>query len=910
MVTKLHLQACNVRSKLIKKLVLTSCVTIACFIYLSAQSSILSLSTSVPKKVTTVKSCIESIYNQHDIVVTYSSSFVNENQEVSLASNKPAIRDILGAIIEGHPLNYQIKNKYKIILVQDEEKLEELAAIQREKERILVSGYVQDETSGEPLIGSYVYNPSFTQSTITDVNGYFQLEVRPNEEFLNVSFVGYGENKVSVKDLYSKRVENILLAPNLELEEIVIEATLERKLESIKTQNYFINFQDLNDGVSSFGEHDPYRSLKQLPSIQSGREADNNIFVRGGGPDQNLILMDGVPMYETSHILGLSSIFNVDAIKNIQVYKDAFPAKFGGRLSSIIDFQMKEGNVYEHKRNFNFSPSSIRAQFDGPIQKGVSSYNFSARSSFLDLFYSDRLKEVLDFTDTEISFLDINFKLTHQFNDGSKLKVNSYFGKDIVLLKKEEDLGQAANPFEFSNSEKITWGNSIAGVHYIKPFSDKLNSKFSFNASTYRADSRSSFGFETEETTTDTIKDGLDVITQSNVNDIAFKSDFDYFVNNDIQVNFGAGYALHSLSPRIRQSKFIDDEQVDEILDKTTFETIKANEYYTYVNGSFSLPSQLTLNVGGRFNVYSVRDVNYPSIQPRFSLSKNIGENHHMVFSANRMVQFVHLLVNNGIGLPSRLWLPSTDILPPEYADQLSLSYQYNFSDRITVELGGYLKQMFNVVEYSKDADLFSSYVNNDNLLSGLESESENWEEFVDSGKSDSRGLEFSLLHRGPKLDLNVAYSLSKTNRTFDDINDGEPFPFRYDRRHDLTMYVKYNITPSFNVFSTWIFGSGDAFTLSTVERQGPDGSYVSEPPGRNNIRSAYYKRFDIGLQYMKDLPGPGQKMRIDFAVQNVFNRENVYYYYVLLNPVTDRYETKEVSVFPLLPQFNIYLTL
>lgn len=902
---KLHTQDWRAASRYCQRVIIICCLCF-CVSGIFGQNDILDHTIQLSSESVSAIECISAIREQHEIIISYSSQYFDKNASVTFANSNPTIHKILKVISEDQSLDYRVKNKYKIVLINDPDRQEALSEASQPS-KIFINGIVKDLDSGEPLIGSYVYNKSLTTSTTTDVNGYFQLEVVPNEDSLRVSYVGYGENMVDVNDLYTKRIKYVFLKPSLQIEEVVIESSVTRKLESIKSHNYYINFKDLNEGVSSFGEHDPYRSLKLLPSVQSGREAENNIYVRGGGPDQNLILMDGVPLYETSHILGLSSIFNIDAIKNIQVYKDAFPAKFGGRLSSVIDFQMKEGNVYEHKRSFNFSPSSIRGHVEGPLKKGVSGYNVSIRSSFLDLFYSDRLKDVLGYTDTEISFLDFNAKVSHQFEDGSVLKVNSYYGKDIVLLAKEESLGDVTTQFDITNSDRITWGNAILGVHYSRAFSDKLNSKFSLNGSSYTADTRSSFTFDSFEGI-DSTEGALDIITQSKINEIAFTSEFDYFVNNDLKINFGAGYSFHSMTPTIRRSKLIEPGSITEVLGDE-FEHINANEYFAYAEGNYDLPYGLTFNLGARFNIYEVRKTLYPSLQPRLSIAKQFGDDHHVVVSANRMTQFVHLLVNNGIGLPSRLWLPSTDILPPEFTNQFSISYQYNLSPDITIELGGYYKQLFNVVEYSSNTDLFSSFVNNDDFDIKFESDND-WENFVDNGESESRGLEFSMRDQKGRLKWNVSYSLSKTDRTFETINNGKPFPYRYDRRHDLSLYLKYSINPNFHLFGTWVFGSGDAFSLATEEFQAPDGNFYLIPPDRNNFRFAYYKKFDVGLQYERDLPGEGQKMRMDFGIQNVFNRENAYYYYVLKNPVSNEFEVEQVSVFPLLPQFNIYLTL
>ncbi len=838
---------------------------------------------------------ISFVESQTDIRFVYSEDRIPLNKNISLDSYSYIIQDLMKELSSHLALDYKIKNNNRILLL-GEKKVNPTVAFE------YITGLVIDELSGEPLFGATITNKQRSKGINSNEIGLFKYKASSDEDSLIISYIGFSTAKVAISDLRDES-KKIQLRPSIEFDEVLIQTPITRKLETESSFNYYLNNKQLSEGFGFMGS-DPLKKVMQLSGIQSGREGQNNIYVRGGSPDQNLLLMDGVPMYETSHVFGLSSVFNEDAIKNVQVFKHAYPAKFGGRLSSVIDFKINEGNLYQRKSSISFSPLSLQLNTEGPIKRGKSSYNLSARTSLINLFYNEPIERLLGFDDSDFSFFDINLKLGHEFSEGNKLYFNLYRGSDDFEISNSESISSATESLDRESFDKLEWDNEIYSLQWHNNVSERVFSKLQVSYSDYKNISRSAFNFDQFDGSV-TSETALDIIATSRIIDLGLSADFQVFMNNDWELEFGTSIYHHRYNPTLKQSRVFLDGSLQEFANNAPF--ISADEITAYVDSKWQLGASTQIKAGLRYNDFYVRDRSHSSLQPRLTVIHEFANAHKLTVSATKMTQFVHLLSNPGNGLPSNLWIPTSDRLPPEHAYQIAAAYGGNLSDNLRFEIAGYYKQIDNVVEYTSPFDLFFTFVNFQDIELKFDA-NRDFENFVETGDSESRGAEFSLQNiKGPFL-FELSYAYSDTDRIFEELNNGNPFPYKYDRTHDFSVTGRYHFSESFNIHANWVYGTGDAFTLADTAIRTIDGSEiltVDPNKGRNSARLSDYHRLDIGMQLIKEMKNQSH-LTLGLSVFNAYNRKNDYYVFLFEDTVNDRFELRRVSLFPILPHFSI----
>lgn len=837
---------------------------------------------------------IEIVEDQTNMRFSYSSDRIPLTTELDLTKAEYIIQELMDEIGKSLAIEYKIRNNKRILLLGQEKQ-----NIQSQISTV-VSGIILDGLSGEPLFGATITNKSRDKGVNSNEIGLFRYQLSDQEDSLIVSYIGFAPIMVAVNEML-ENTSKIQLKPNIEFDEILIKTPNARKLETESNFNYYLNKSQLTDGFGFVGS-DPLNSVMQMSGIHSGREGQKSIHVRGGSPDQNLMLMDGVPLYETSHVFGLSSIFNVDAVKNVQVYKHAYPAKYGGRLSSIIDFKMNEGNAFERKSSIGFSPLSVHLNTEGPLVRGKTSYNLSARKSLVNVFYNEPIERILGFDDSDFSFYDINLKLSHEIEEGNKVYFNFYRGQDKFEIFKSDNQMSNSNTLERQSFDNLNWVNNVFSFQWQNNVSERVFSKFGVSASDYTYNARSGYDFETIENN-EVKNNSLDILGSSRIIDLGINTEFQFFISNDFNLTFGTSIFHHRFNPTLLQSNIYLDGSLQEFANDAPF--ISSDEISAFIDSKWEITDKLSLQTGLRFNSFYVREKNYLSLQPRITLNQKVGSDQQITLSATKMTQFVHYLVNPGIGLPTELWIPSTNRLPPENAYQLAVAYGGGLTDNLRFEIAGYVKKMTNVVEYISPFDLFFTFVNLDNIEIKFDA-NRDWENFVLSGDSDSRGIEFSLKKISGPLYFDVSYVLSKTDRIFEELNDGLPFPYRFDRRHDFSISTSYYISKHVNLHANWVYGTGDAFTLANEGFLSPDGIELLNAPSRNNARLKDYHRLDVGIQAVRELRDT--KLTLDLSLFNAYNRKNIYYEYQFRNAVAGQFERETVSLFPIMPHFSLNL--
>ncbi|MEO6831711.1 MAG: TonB-dependent receptor [Chitinophagaceae bacterium] len=755
--------------------------------------------------------------------------------------------------------------------------------------RVTISGYVRDAKSSETLIGATVQVAALGIGTQTNSYGFYSLSMPAGTYEVSYSYVGYNTSSSKISLIESLKNDVELLGLN-EMKEVVV--TGERKDENVRNTEMgtvSLSVNEIKKLPVLFGETDILKTLQLMPGVQSAGEGNSGFYVRGGGPDQNLILLDDAVVYNTGHLFGFFSVFNSDAIKNVTLIKGSMPAQYGGRLSSVVDVSMKEGNAKEYHAEGGIGLIASRLTLEGPIDKGKGSFMLSGRRTYIDVllkpFAGDKLKG------SGYYFYDANLKANYKFGEKDRLYLSGYFGQDKFSFT------NSTNTF----SAKIPWGNATATLRYNHQFNDKLFLNTTVVYNTYN------FSFEGAQ-------NNFAVKLSSGIHDWNAKSDLDWFTSNNHHVKAGIAYTFHTFIPN----------QISGRSDTTEFKPnnalIKyAHEAAAYFSDEFDPWSWLKINAGlryswfGQVGPYVRKDYNnleqpidstsygagslvkaYGGLEPRLNLRFALSLRSSIKASVVRTNQYIHLVSNNSSTLPTDIWVPSTYYVQPQRAWQYSLGYFQNFLDnKVESSVEVYYKSMANQIEYREGYTPQS--------LRDPE------RDFV-FGKGEAYGAEFFINKTKGRFTGWVGYTLSWTNRIFPQLNNGEAFPAKYDRRHDVSVVASYEKSKRWTYSAVFVYGSGNAITLPT-NYYIVDNNLVAEYSKLNAYRVFPYHRLDLSAVLTPQHKKPHRwKSTWAFSVYNVYNRANPYFLYVDTEKDPKgayNISVKEVSIFPILPSIT-----
>lgn len=860
---------------------------------LAQRSDVLNSSIKITINKGDLKQIFENIETNNNLVVSYSSSIVDVSVEKTFEADTYICSDLFNYILEEQAVR-AISRGQKILIIPDPNKEISFTRL-KPRNYFTINGYVKDAETGEALIGASVYNPLTNRGTITNEFGYYSLTMPEGRQTVNFSFVGF--NPMSETYSLGKRTRSdIYLKYNIEMEEILV---VDQDSSQIWRGREKINIDEIRNLPAIFGEVDILKSISLLPGIQSGNEGQGGLIVRGGSPDQNLIILDGIPLYEVNHLLGLVSIFNEDVINNVNLYKGDFSAKYGGRLSSVVDIQLKDGNYKELKGSATAGLLGGKFNVEGPIQKERSSFNIAGRTSWLNQTVTPFIDDYLDIGGARLGYYDFNLKLKREFQSTNAITFSAYMGRDNISYN---DIPQELGSYLLNTDNNLSWGNDLASLRWSRLFGPKVFSNFTVGFVNYNYLYHVRHTLEKEDVEEDKI---FTIASTSRIFDRIIKWDIDYFQSNKLDIKFGAGYVLHTYNPAVKQASMPLENNIREIFGNII--PISAAEYFLYGENYFRPLSNLSIHTGFHYALYSVRNKYYNALQPRISVNYGLPWNSYIGASYSRMNQFIHLLGNPGLGLPTDLWVPSTEVLRPELSDQYTISYYRDFSDSWKLNIGLYYKTFANLIEFKSAYDLYTPVVND---LSNVPvfNESRDWESRVESGDGQAYGVEFQLKKRAGTLTGNISYTYGRSFRVFEGINRSTPFPYRYDRKHDLSLTMVQKVTPNINLGLLWIFGTGNAFTLPLDEYFSVNGDPILDYESRNNQRLPDYHRFDLNLNYEKAFRK--HSFLFSLGAYNLYNRQNPYYVYLYQNPETQAYNLRQISIFPILPYINVKLQL
>lgn len=792
-------------------------------------------------------------------------------------------------------------------------------------QRYTVSGFITDESNGETLISASVFENLSKKGTVSNNFGHYSITLPAGNVILNYSYVGFTP-ELKELNLTKDTVINVKLSASGALKEItVIGRRNELGVQGSQMSAIEVPIEQIKTLPALFGENDLIKALQLLPGVQSGTEGSAGLYVRGGGPDQNLILLDGIPMYNVNHMFGFFSAFNTDAVKNVTLYKGSFPARFGGRLSSVVDVRMNDGDDKNYHGNVSIGLISSKINLEGPIWKEKTTFNISARRTYMDVLaqpimrYYNKLENENDDNNTKAIagyyFYDLNAKLTHKFSDRDKLFFSAYKGDDAVYAKyktKELDLGS------FQSSEWMNmgwdWGNTLMAMRWNHLITNKLFMNVTGSYTRYR--SKMKIGYESESTNNQedppaTTTSEMRMDYRSGIDDWALQTDFDYSPNTAHDIKFGTNYTYHTFRPDVSSiyatgDEFDTDTKIDTIIGG---KNIYAHEFITYLEDNITITDWMKLNAGLHFSIYRIQNESYNSLEPRMGL--RLLANDKLSFKAGyaRMSQYIHLLSNNSISLPTDLWVPATRRVKPMKSHQYALGAFYNLNDIVDFSLEGYFKTMDNLLEYKDGASFMGS--------------SSGWEEKVVAGRGWSYGVEFLAQRSFGNTTGWLGYTWSKTERLFDrpgeELNFGKVFPAKYDRRHDVSLTATHKFSEKIDLSGTWVFATGNTATLGFYEYKSAsipdyDGylpnelTYISS---RNNYRFNSYHRADIGVNFHKKKKRGIRTWNI--SVYNLYNRKNPFMVYPSsegsYDAETGEFKSKsvlmQVTLFPIIPSVS-----
>ncbi|OQX79847.1 MAG: collagen-binding protein [Bacteroidetes bacterium 4484_249] len=715
-----------------------------------------------------------------------------------------------------------------------------------------ISGYIRDKETGEELIGATVYFDELKNGTISNYYGFYSITLPAGIYNMRISYIGYKQVNREV-NLNGDMVLNIDLPLSaVTISEVVINASddSDEKIKTAQMSAATMKIKEIKNIPVLFGETDIMKTIQLLPGIQSGGEGNTGFFVRGGGIDQNLILLDEAPVYNASHLLGFFSVFNSDAIKDMKIIKGGIPANYGGRLSSVLDVSMKNGNMKNYCVTGGVGLIDSRLTVEGPVKKDVGSFIISGRRTYGDLYLP--LSSDPQVRESKMFFYDLNTKINYRINQNNRIYLSGYFGRD--------DFGYGTN-FNFN------WGNATGTLRWNHIFNKKLFSNTSLIYSNY--DYYIAFGSGESK-----------FAIQSSLNDFSLKDDFQFYRNPKSTVKFGFSSIYHSFAPGTVVSGETGPLPKTELDKKYAWENavyfvheIKRFEKFNFITGMrFTAFSQLGPSdifiYGDNGNItdtllFGKNDLikTYFGVEPRFSVGYQINEVSSVKLSYIRTQQYLHLLSNTTSAKPTDLWVPSSYYIKPQIARQAAAGYYRNFfNNKMEVSAEIYYKKMRNQIEYKNGADLL---LNN------------NIETQLTFGEGWSYGFEIMVKKKTGKLTGWLAYTWSKTEKQFDEINNGAIFPARQDRRHDFSIVCMYAVKKQLILSASWVYYMGSAATFPGGKYE-IDGQPVNLYTERNGYRMPDYHRLDASVIWNFRKHGRFESDLV-FSVYNLYARENAY---------------------------------
>ena len=778
------------------------------------------------------------------------------------------------------------------------------------RQRFTLSGYVKDR-NGEPLINATVYDLTTRQGTMTNAYGHFSLTLSEGRHEIRCSYVGY-KTLVETVELTANQNHDIVLQGDAQLDELVVTTDLNSPLLKTQTGKLSLSQKDIKTEYSLLSSPDVIKTLQRTSGVSDGMELASGLYVHGGNSDENLFLLDGTPLYHTNHTLGLFSSFNADVVKNVDFYKSGFPARYGGRLSSVIDVRTADGDLYHAHGSVRVGLLDGALHFEGPIRKGKTSYNFGLRRSWLDLLtrpafaISNHKRE--DKESLSYFFHDMNLKLTNIFSERSRMSLSIYSGEDGLDSREDWSSSSSSTDRDFGSfEERFHWGNLNMALDWNYQFSPKLFANFT----AVYTHNRSTVDMSDKWVSVQPGKENISTLTshgyRSSIDDIGYRAAFDFRPNPHHHIRFGQDYTYHYFKPqtysRLDSYQDSNNPKTDTIATQSHNKNV-AHQLTFYAEDEMMLNEKWSVNGGVNVDVFCISDKTFATLSPRLSMKFQPAERLSFKASYTMMSQFVHKIANSFLDLPTDYWVPTTARLQPMRSWQLAAGAYMKPSKHWLLSLEGYYKHSSHILQYAS--------------WSGLEPPAANWDHTVMDGEGRSYGVELDADYHVSSFSLHGSYTLSWSERKFDDFHDGWYYD-KFDNRHKLSFTGRWNISKKIAAYAAWTFRTGNRMTVPTqyiglpnVPDQRKEGQNFQSPDDNslnfayeqpNNIVLPAYHRLDLGFDFHHTTK-KGHERIWNLSLYNAYCHLNSFWVRVKIDS-ENRVRIKNNAFIPIIPSFS-----
>lgn len=828
----------------------------------------------------TVRQQMEAVKKEYAVNFVYDASLKLDIPYIGKPLKGRGLHSALNELFRNTDIKWEVNGKHILL---------------SRKKKYTLSGYVYQH-DGETAINATVWDVTTGTGTLSNEHGFFSITLPEGHHAIRFSSIGCGEHSEDVF-LQHDTTLKIHLKEGYQLEEVVVTADLNSPLMTTQTGKVSLTSKELNTGYALMSSPDVVKTLQNLPGVAAGTELISGLYVHGGGNDENLFLLDGTPLYQVNHLGGLFSAFNTDIVKNIDFYKSGFPARYGGRLSSVVDVRTNDGNMKEYHGTVSIGLLDGRIQFEGPIKKDRTSFNIAMRRSWADLFTAPAFfllnhSNSDDKKNVRYAFHDINGKITHRLSGNNKLSLSVYSGNDLLKTKARQTFEDGEH---YDSDFKAQWGNLTTALTWNCQIAPKLSGSFtgvySRNISMYDYVEGSRFFSDGEQTS----MTGMERSNHSTTDDMGYRMEFDYRPGTNHHIRFGSNYLHHIYHPQSTASRNQTDRDT---LSTENASSYKGNEVAFYVEDEMRLSSRTKLNAGLYYTLYQTDGKMYHSLEPRLAMSYQCSEKATMKVSYTEMSQFAHQLSNTYLNLPTDSWVPSTRKVRPMRSRQVAAGIYTELPRHISLNVEGYYRTTSQLLEYDGGNSLMLP--------------AENWDNLVKTGKGKSYGVELSLVYKDRYNVIEAGYTLSWSLQKFTDFYP-DWYSSKFDNRHKLNIAYRHKFNDRIDAYAAWVYRSGDRATVPNQYVNGPsfpgipdsgEPELVYEKP--NNITLPAYHRLDLGVNFRRTTKRGFERIW-NVSIYNAYCRMNAFYTRIERLP-DGGFRGKGFGIFPIIPSFSYTL--
>lgn len=862
----------------------------------------------------TLKEMMDWLHETRKVNFVYDSTLDVAREYQGPSLDNVSTRKALRLLFVGTGIDYQIKGNYIILKRRKNVSLTDKYVVREQRRSHTLSGFVRSE-NGEPLLNATVYDLTGGIGTTTNEYGFFSITLPEGDHQLRYSYIGYDEKVERIALQKDKHLE-ISLSVDNKLPEVVVTGDLNSPLLTTQTGKRSLSQEDIKTEYSLLSSPDLVKTLQRSSGVSEGLELMSGMFVHGGNGDENLFILDGTPLYDINHALGLFSSFNPDVVKNVDFYKSGFPARYGGRLSSVVDVRTKDGDMEHLHGSYRIGMLDAGVHLEGPIKKGKTSYNIGLRRSYADIFMwmIPWTGDNEDDLTLGYYFMDLNAKVTHYFSQRSKLALSLYWGNDSYHTWERNRYSVGGQGYEDYYSEeyscyKLKWGNINAALDWNYQLSPRLFANFT---AVYTHNRSKLYGYDDDRQYkpgyADKIYSHMEHSYYNTINDIGYRAAFDFRPTPSHHIRFGHDYTCHIFQPQtMRMQDFwsVDDAKIDTVSISSRNRHL-SHELSVYAEDEMRLTDRWSINAGFHASLFNISGKTFMNVDPRLALKYQLSNTMSLKASLTRMTQYMHKLSNTYLSLPTDYWVPTTDRLHPMYAWQAAAGIYCQPNHHWTLSLEGYYKQSRHILQY-------------DSWL-GLEPPADRWDQMVMDGKGLFYGMELDAAYRTERLQLTGSYTLSWNKRRYEEFYP-EWYYDKFDSRHKINLSLRYRFGKKSSMFAAWSYHSGYHTTVPTqvaVQPGFPDGEgkfdygttniysdmmngAVLVHPRPNNVALPDYHRLDIGFDFRHTTKKHHNERIWNISVFNLYCRRNPLYMTVDFDYEKQRFKAHTTCFIPFL---------